>query len=209
MFEFGDIRFRPVEKEDLKLLHKWENDFELIMYSRSKPMNFVNMTQLEKQYEEWVKDEKHFHFLVELVDSKMPIGVARIEQHSWGNVKTAELGTYIGKKELWGKGIGRQISVALLEMAFHQLNAERCEAWSVEYNIRAHKTLEECGFKKGGAVRQTAFVNGRKWNGLHFDILREEYLKMREALLKQSLGNKLETYLTKHCTISGYPTDFK
>ncbi|MCK4222710.1 N-acetyltransferase, partial [Candidatus Bathyarchaeota archaeon] len=69
MFEFGDLLFRPVEKEDLKILHKWENDFELIMYSRSNPMNFVNMAQLEKQYEEWVKDEKQLHFIVELIDS--------------------------------------------------------------------------------------------------------------------------------------------
>jgi len=52
MFEFGNLRFRPIEKEDLKLLKEWENDFELVMYSRSRPMNFVNMSQLEKQYEE-------------------------------------------------------------------------------------------------------------------------------------------------------------
>ena len=48
MFELGDIRFRPVEKDDLKLLYKWENDFELMMYSRSKPLNFVSMEQLER-----------------------------------------------------------------------------------------------------------------------------------------------------------------
>ena len=48
MFELGDIRFRPVEKDDLKLLHKWENDFELMMYSRSKPLNFVSMAQIER-----------------------------------------------------------------------------------------------------------------------------------------------------------------
>jgi hypothetical protein len=48
MFEFGSVRFRPVEREDLKVLHEWENDFELIMYSRQKPINFVNMAQLEK-----------------------------------------------------------------------------------------------------------------------------------------------------------------
>jgi RimJ/RimL family protein N-acetyltransferase len=204
MFEFGDVRFRPTEREDLKLLHEWENDFELIMYSRSRPMNFVNMAQLEKQYEEWVKDEKHFHFIVELMDSKKPIGIARIRQQEWGNVKTADVGTYIGKKELWGKGLGREITVALLEMSFYQLNAERCEAWSVEYNHRAHNALEACGFKKGGVVRQAAFVNGRKWNGFHFDILRDEYLEIRMGLLKQTLGDKLEEYLKKHCTIEGY-----
>ncbi|MGD8507004.1 MAG: GNAT family protein [Candidatus Bathyarchaeota archaeon] len=204
MFEFGKLRFRPIEREDLKLLHEWENDFELIMYSRSKPINFVNMAQLEKQYEDWVKDEKELRFIVELVDSKEAIGIARLRREDWGNVKTAEIGTYIGKKELWGKGLGRQITVALMEMSFNQLNAERCEAWSVEYNHRAHKALEACGFKKGGAMRQGAFVNGRKWDGFHFDILKEEYLNIRMDLLKQTLGDRLEEYLKKHCTIKGY-----
>ncbi len=52
MFEFGDVRFRPMEKEDLKILHEWETDFELMMYSRNRPMNFANMAQIETRYEE-------------------------------------------------------------------------------------------------------------------------------------------------------------
>ena len=167
-------------------------------------MNFVNTAQLEKQYDEWVKDEKELRLMVELIDSEEAIGIARLRREEWGNVKTAEVGTYIGKKELWGKGLGRQIIVALLEMSFNQLNMERCEAWSVEYNHRAHKALEACGFKRGGAMRQAAFVNGRKWDGYHFDILRDEYLNTRMALLKQTLGDKAEDYSEKHCTIKGY-----
>jgi RimJ/RimL family protein N-acetyltransferase len=204
MFEFGDLRFRPVEREDLKLLHEWENDFEVIMYSRGKPINFVSMAQLEKQYEEWTKDEKEIHFIIERVDLKEAIGIARIEKSDWGNVRNAGVGTYIGKKELWGKGSGKQITVALLEMCFNQLNMDRCEAWSVEYNRRAHNALEACGFKKGGVMRQAEFVNGRKWDGFHFDVLRDEYLTIRMDLLKQVLGNRLEEYVKKHCTIAGY-----
>jgi RimJ/RimL family protein N-acetyltransferase len=204
MFEFGDLRFRPVEREDLKLLHEWENDFEVIMYSRGKPINFVSMAQLEKQYEEWTKDEKEIHLIIERVDLKEAIGIARIEKSDFGNVRNAGVGTYIGKKELWGKGSGKQITVALLEMCFNQLNMDRCEAWSVEYNRRAHNALEACGFKKGGVMRQAEFVNGRKWDGFHFDVLRDEYLTIRMDLLKQVLGNRLEEYVKKHCTIAGY-----
>lgn len=197
MFEFGSLRFRPVEREDLKLLHGWENDFEVMMFSRSKPLNYASMAQLEKQYEEWMKDEREQRYIMELVDSDEPIGIVRVERQEWGNVKSAALGTYIGKKELWGKGLGSKITVALLEMAFNQLNVERCEAWSVEYNVRAHKVLEECGFKKSGVMRQSAYVDGRKWDGLFFDILRDEYLKLRMKLLKQTLGQKLDTYLKR------------
>jgi RimJ/RimL family protein N-acetyltransferase len=195
MFQFGSVLFRAIEKQDLELLREWENDSELMMYSRSKPLNFTNMAQLEKQFEEWLKEEKNLHFIIELVDKKEPIGTARLEQRDWGNVKTGHIGTYIAKKELWGKGIGRQITVALLEMAFMQLNVERCDAGSVEYNSRAHKTLTACGFKKSGTYRKIHYVNGRKWDHFYFDLLREEYLSVRMELLRQTLGDKLEEYL--------------
>lgn len=209
MFEFGDIKFKPVEREDLKLLHQWENDSELIMFSRGKPLNFVSMAQLEKQYEDWMKDERELHFIVQLIDLKKPkdsresIGIARLEHHDWGRVKTLAIGAYIGRKELWGKGLGKQIYLGLMEMAFNQLNAERCEAWSVEYNQRSHKALEACGFKKVGVMRQSTFVNGRKWDGYAFDILREEYMEQRTDLLRRMLGHKTEDYLKKHCNIKG------
>lgn len=201
MFEFGDIRFRPMEEEDLKVFHEWENDFEVIMYSRNMPMNFPSMMQVRKRFEHWMTEETELHFIIELVDSGEPIGIARLEKQDWSNVRTAEVGTYIGKKQLWGKGLGHQITVALLEMCFNQLNMERCEASSVEYNQRAHKVLEACGFRRGGVSRQSAFVNGRKWDRFHFDILRDEYLEERMSLLKQVLGNRLDTYIQKHCTI--------
>jgi len=202
MFELGDIRFRPVEKDDLKLLYKWENDFELMMYSRSKPLNFVSMEQLERQYDKWMKENKEIHFIVELIDTNEPIGTAVIRKEEWSNVKNADIGTYIEKKEYWSKGYGKQITVALLEMCFIFLNMERCEAWSVEYNTRAHKTLETCGFKKGGVMRQTVLVNGKKWDSYHFDMLREEYTNIRQGLLGKTLGEKLDKYLKKHCGLT-------
>jgi RimJ/RimL family protein N-acetyltransferase len=87
--------------------------------------------------------------------------------------------------------------MALLEMSFIHLNMERCQAWSVEYNTRAHKTLESCGFKKGGVVRSTVYVAGKKWGSFHFDILREEYIDIRMDLLKKMLGEEVDAYLAR------------
>lgn len=197
MFEFAGLRFRPLEKDDLKLLHVWENDFELMMYSRSKPLNLVSMSQLEERYTEWMKKEKDLHFIVENMESNEPIGFAAIRMEVWGNVPGADLGTYIGKKELWEKGFGKKITAALLEMSFIHLNMERCQAWSIEYNTRAHKVLESCGFKKGGVMRNTVYVSGKKWSSFHFDILREEYMNIRMDLLKKMLDERFEDYLEK------------
>ena len=197
MFEFGDVRFRSMEREDLKLLHGWENDFEVTMNSRNLPLNFVSMPQLEKRFEKWMEDERETRFIVELAESKEAVGIARIELMDWSNVRTADVGTYIGKKELWGKGLGKHIAVGLLEMCFNELNVDRCEASSVEYNVRAHKGLEACGFKRTGISRKSAFVNGKVWDRYHFDLLREEYLAIRMELLKSTLGEKLQAYLDR------------
>ena len=179
----------------MKQLHEWENDSELMTFSRSKPMNFASMAQLEKQFEEWIKDDKTLRFMVDLMPQRDPIGTARVELSEWGNIRAGDVGTYIGNKEMWGRGLGRTITLALLEICFNQLNLERCEAWSVSYNERAHKVLESCGFVKGGVMRQTAMVNGKKWDSFHFDILKEEYLAKREALLKEVLGSKYLDYM--------------
>ncbi len=195
MFQFGKVLLRSREKEDLELVHKWENDSELMMYSRSKPLSFVSMAQLERQFEEKVKDEKNLFMMIELDQFKEPIGFASLEQRDWGNVKTGHLGLCIAKREFWGKGIGRQITVALLEMAFMQLNAERCDTGSVEYNKRAHKTLKWCGFAQSGSFREIHFVNGHLWNHFYFDLLRREYLERRMELLRETLKEQLEQYL--------------
>lgn len=198
MFEFGDVKLRPMEKEDLKFLHTWENDYELIMYSRSQPINVMNMTQIERRYEERLKEEKNIYFIIELIESHEPVGIATVRREEWGEVKAANIGTYIGKKELWGKGLGMQITLALLEICFLNLNVERCEAFSVGFNTRAHKTLENCGFKRSGVFRGSVFINGRRWDSYYFDMLREEYMAMREELLKQVLGERLQEYRRKY-----------
>ena len=197
MFEFAGLRFRPLEKEDLKLLHVWENDSELMMYSRSQPLNMATMAQLEERFAEWTKNEKNLLFIVENMGSNEPIGFASIRREEWGCVPGADVGTYIGKKELWEKGFGKKITVALLEMSFMHLGLEHCQAWSVEYNTRAYRALESCGFKKGGVVRNTVYVAGRKWGSFHFDILQEEYMNIRMNLLKNVLRDEVDGYLEK------------
>jgi RimJ/RimL family protein N-acetyltransferase len=77
MFQFDSVLFRRTERQDLELVHNWENDAELMMYSRSRPLSFLSMAQLEKQFEEGLKEEKKFPFIIELVNTKEPIGVAR------------------------------------------------------------------------------------------------------------------------------------
>ncbi len=195
MFEIGNLIFRKVEREDLKLLHEWENDFELMLYSRGKPQNMKSYDEVVKEYEENMKDDKKMHFVVEM-NGKGKIGTASIRIKDWSIVKSADIGTYLSK-EYWNKGLGKIITIGLLELSFYFYNMERGEACSIEYNKRAHKVLEDCGFKRCAILRKTAYVMGKKWDWYCFDILREEYEEIRENLIRKYLSENASDYLKK------------
>jgi len=63
-------------------------------------LNFVSMEQIERQYDERMKQDNDIRFIVELIGTNEPTGLAVIRGQKWGNVKGADLGTCIGKKDL-------------------------------------------------------------------------------------------------------------
>ena len=194
MLEIGEIRLRAWEKKDLEKVHEWENDFSLMLYSRGKPQNIRTYEDIEEYYEKERKNEKRFHYIVELRESNESIGTAVIRLEDWGQVKSGNLGTYLDKK-YWNLGLGKVITIALLELSFYFMNLDKCEAYSIEYNKRAHKVLEACGFKRVGVIRKGGYVLGKRWDWYFFDVLREEYMEMRESLLEKMLGEKKEEYM--------------
>ena len=196
MFEFGPIALRSVERDDLKKIHEWENDSEVMFYSRGRPHNIRSYDEVVKRYEEDLKNDRHLEYMVTQIDTNEAIGSAVIRLESWGGVNRGNIGTYLDRK-YWNKGIGKLVTLSLLELAFYYLNLEKCDAWSIEYNKRAHKVLEACGFKQCGRERSSAFVLGKKWDWYCFDILREEYVSIRDSLLKNYLGDAYTNYIKR------------
>ncbi len=196
MLEFGPIKLRAWEREDLKKVHEWENDFETMLYSRGMPQQVKSYDAVVKYYEKEMEREDRLHYIVELRDSREAIGTAVIRLENWGGVRRGNIGTYIDKN-YWNKGLGKIITLALLEISFYHLNLEKCEACSIEYNKRAHRVLENCGFKRYGIERKSAFVLGRKWDWHCFDILREEYMQMRKELFSKILKEDKDEYMEK------------
>ena len=196
MLEIGTIILRAWEKEDLKNVYRWENDFETMLYSRGAPHQIKSYEQVMQYYDEEMKREDRVHYMIELRDTNEPIGTAVIRLNNWGGVRKGNIGTYLDKK-YWNRGLGKLVTLGLLEIAFHFMNLEKCAACSIEYNKRAHKVLEYCGFKRYGVERKSVFVLGKKWDWYCFDILQDEYLHIREELIRKILKKQSEEYLRR------------
>ncbi len=196
MFEIGPIILRAWERDDLKKVHQWENDFETMLYSRGMPHQVRSYEEVVQRFEEDLKNEKRVHYIVMLKENNEAIGTAVIRLSEWGGVRRGNIGTYLDKR-YWNRGIGKIITLALLEISFYFMNLEKCEACSIEYNKRVHKVLEACGFKRYGVERKSVYLMGRKWDWYCFDILREEYMEKREELIRKILKEQAGEYLQR------------
>ncbi len=199
MFEIGRIRFRPLRKEDLPTLEKWENSNQVTLYARCNPLVFKSFEDVEEDYEEYLKNEDKYRFMIELCKDEKTIGIATYEDHS-NTVRNADIGTYVGNQEYWNKGLGKEITLGLCEMLFFHENFDRISAWSSSINKRAHKVLKALNFKRVGKARKSGYLFGKRIDWYMFDLLREEYLEDRDELLGSILEDKAE-YLKNYCML--------
>lgn len=62
----------------------------------------------------------------------------------------------------------------IIEYGFQYLNLNNIKLDVIEFNQRAIKCYEKCGFKLIGRRRKSEYVNGNYYDRISMDILREE-----------------------------------
>lgn len=128
-----------MESDDYPLLIGWQNDPDIAhwMDYRSR-FSLFDMEQDQERAR-----AEGYPFVVEL--EGRPIGKCGLSRvHN--DERVCGLYLYIGEKDLWGLGLGRDIVMALCRTAFDDLGLERVELTMLETNRRARRVYEGCGF---------------------------------------------------------------
>ncbi len=178
LIEGKQVVLRALEREDLKLLHKWLNDAEVMERARSQPDNVASMENVEKEFEQDVKGENPHRrtFIVAEKKTGKAVGWAMLR---WWRIysTTADLGLVIAEKRLRGRGFGTEATQLLVDIAFNQLNMHKAELFTRADNKAAIGAVTKCGFKLEGTHREEVYFNGRFWDGLTFGLVRNERRK--------------------------------
>src|SRR5659263_561824 len=172
--EGNRIYLRPVEKEDLRIFPEWINDKEI----QSLTGEVYPMTEkgFEEFYEGTQKTEDRIWFVIVDKEKNIVIGETGFLRifNPW---RTADLSIIIGKKEYWGKGIGKEVANLMLEYGFNNLNFHRLVIGVVGFNEIGLKFLESIGFIKEGTQREGYFHNGKYSDFIMMSLLEDEYRK--------------------------------
>lgn len=81
----------------------------------------------------------------------------------------------IGDKSLQGKGIGRLMVLALLKIAFEQLNLHKVSLAVYDFNEAAVNLYKKIGFKTEGFIREASKVGNDHWSYFEMSMLNREW----------------------------------
>jgi RimJ/RimL family protein N-acetyltransferase len=172
-------RLRAIERDDIPTFVRWLNDPEVRQYLELYLP--ISKAQEEEWFEARLKDDSGRIFAIE-TEEGIPIGNIGLHDLDWKN-RNAGLGIVIAEKEYWGRGYGSDAVIALLGLAFNEMNLHRVYLHAYDFNQRAIRCYEKCGFRHEGRARQALFRGGNYHDHLLMAILREEFVS--ETLPKE------------------------
>jgi RimJ/RimL family protein N-acetyltransferase len=87
----------------------------------------------------------------------------------------------IGEKDMWGRGLGTEATQLMLDHAFGTLGLHRIALTVFEFNERAIRAYQRCGFIVEGRARESIWRDGRWWDELAMSVLSSEWHERRGA----------------------------
>ena len=173
-----NIYLRAVERDDLKLIHKWKNDPDIMRLDSFSPEHMISFDALEKQYDSVIKGKEAGRKVFAIVPNGEEVPVGIISFRDWhGKSQTVEVGLGIGEAEARGNGYGTEAMNILLKFLFEELNMHRVEVCVLAQNANAIKCFEKCGFVKEGRIREPVFFDGSFHDIIIMGILKNEFTK--------------------------------
>jgi RimJ/RimL family protein N-acetyltransferase len=171
------VRLCDVDPEVFsKYFIEWSRDSEFWRLLANIPAVPLSQEGMKKFVEkELMKDDpRNLLFLIRALENDRIIGEIGLDGISY-TLGESYAGIGIGEREYWGKGYGTDAMNILLRYAFTELNLNRVSLTVFEYNPRAIRSYEKCGFKMEGRNRESFLRENRRWDMLHMGILREEW----------------------------------
>jgi RimJ/RimL family protein N-acetyltransferase len=161
----------PICYDDVDKYTEWVNNMETglnVLFASD-----VVDIHKERKLLEYLTGHDVMMAIVDIVSNEA-IGICGL--HNKNDVhRTATYGIFIGDRNNWGKALGTDATLLMLDYAFSVLNLNSISLEVIDFNQRAIKCYEKCGFRFIGRKRQAVFIAGIYHDSLLYDILASEF----------------------------------
>ena len=142
------VRLRPRRLEDAADEYRWRSDEELCRLDATDPLDFTFGEFLERYSVELEYPGLSYTLAVDTLDG-IHIGDCSLFNFDLPGA-TAETGILIGQKAYWGQGYGVDALQTFISYIFATSDIEKLLLRTLDWNERAQKCFEKCGFSPCG-----------------------------------------------------------
>lgn len=169
------LRLRGAEREDIPRFVSWLNDPEVYRHLLlAYPLSNASEERWFESMLERGPAEQVLVIEARTEDAFTPIGNTSFMRLDWVN-RNAEIGIFIGEKDQWNKGYGREAMMLMLRHGFNNMNLHRIYLRVHANNPGAIKAYEAAGFVHEGTLRQDVYRDGEYLDVLVMAVLKTEW----------------------------------
>ncbi|RKB99042.1 Spermidine N(1)-acetyltransferase [Listeria monocytogenes] len=168
----GDLKLRPLEREDLKFVHRLNNDAKIMSYWFEEP--YEAFVELQELYDKHIHDQSERRFILEL-DGQM-VGLVELMEIDYIH-RRAEFQIIIDPK-FQGHGFAVSATKLAMKYAFHVLNMHKLYLVVDKVNEKAIHVYEKVGFIREGELIDEFFVDGTYHDAIRMCIFQHQYREM-------------------------------
>jgi len=167
------VVLRRHRTQNLGAFTRWYSDPEVARLTRYQQSPLSN-EEIERFFYSRIMGSDFLAMAIHLRDTDRLIGTCAFSQLDGDNGSTLYHIT-IGERDAWGHGYGTEATDLMVAHAFTRLALHRVALTVFEFNPRAIRAYEKCGFIVEGRARQAIFRDGRFWDEIQMSILFEEW----------------------------------
>lgn len=127
-------------------------------------------------WESWYENRKNAEYSWVIDVDGRCVGTAGFHQISKED-NSARYRIGIFDPALYGRGIGTAVTMLLLQYGFETMGLHRIDLKVLDYNHRAIRCYEKCGFQREGVLRESAYIEGKYYADILMGILDWEFKK--------------------------------
>src|SRR5450830_1100278 len=171
---FG-VKLRPLEREDLRFVHKLDNNSHIMRYWFEEPYEaYVELVQI---YDRHVHDQTERRFILES-DAGELVGLVELVEINHIH-RRAEFQIIVAP-DAQGKGYAAAATLLAIEYAFMVLNLYKLYLYVDIANAKAIHIYEKCGFVKECELKSEFFVNGEYRDAIRMYIFQADFMAAKQ-----------------------------
>ena len=147
------VVLRPVEDDDVGIVHRWQNDPD-VWWS----MDYERPFSTDDIRADIERSRLEGHPFVIEVDGR-PVGKIGLNRFRTRD-RICSLYLFVGKAEDRGEGYALDAVSTLLVHAFERFDLARVELWTLATNERATDLYEACGFRREAVLPERSWKDG-------------------------------------------------